>query len=439
MGFNLKLWVKNKELVKEKTPETKVYQTGYNQTFFVDGNQGRNGQGTFMDKKNELIEEEKSFIAIDLEGMKMFLYDKGKEKDSFEVLSKGKEGSWWETPTGFYTALNKEINHFSSIGEVWMPWSIQFYGNFFIHGRPYYSNGEPVPDGYSGGCIRLKDENVEEVFNFAEKGMPILVYDKEEKPSLYSKVVPLDSVAKVPQVSAEAVLVGDLDTGETILNKNSDSVMPIASLAKLMTATVASELIYLEREVIITPEMLKDSVQSYPLSAGKSYKAFDMLYPLLAQSSNGAGRAIASMMGEEYFVYQMNKKAESLNMTETKFVDPGGVEAGNISTLHDVLKMAKYILEKRRFIYDISKGKDYSIFGSNVFSGIETFNEFSDDPRLVGAKNGESSSAGKTYASVWKFEKDNIPRYFFIGVLDSENRESDVKNIIKWLENNFGL
>ncbi len=440
LGATLKLWVKNKELSNEQTPKTKIYQPSYEQNSFIySGDDNNSGRLSFIDKKQEFIEKNQDFVAVNLKDMKLTLYEKGNEKKSYSVLSKGREGSWWETPTGLYNALTKETNHFSSIGDVWMPWSIQFYGNFFIHGWPYYPDGEPVAQSYSGGCIRLSDEDAKPVFEFVEKGMPILVYDTEEKPSLFSKIVPEDSILRPPDISAEAAFVADLDTGEVILNKNIDSVKPVASLVKLMTATVASELIYLERGVTITENMLRDRVQSYPLKAGEYYKAFDLLHPLLQQSSNGAGRAIASMIGEKYFIYQMNEKADSLDMVNTEFLDPSGVEAGNVSTLRDLSKLFKYILEKRKFIFDISRGESYEIFGPNSFDDLEVFNEFHNDSRLIGVKNGQSSTAGQTYASVWGFEKNNRERHIFIGVLGSDDRGGDVGEVLRWLEDNFGF
>jgi hypothetical protein len=440
VGANLKLWVLNKELNQKNTPKTKIYQSGYSPDLFIDSvGQIEGDTGSFLEKKKEFIKNKEDFVAVDLKNMKISLYKEGKKFEEYDVLSKGREGSWWETPTGLYSALSKEVNHFSSIGDVWMPWSVQFYGNFFIHGWPYHPGGEPVPQSYSGGCVRLSDEDAKPVFEFIEKGMPILVYDFESKPILFSKILPEDSVLRPPKISAESAFVADLDSGEVILNKNIDSVLPVASLVKLMTATVASELIYLERGVVITDDMLKDKIQSYPLRLGEYYKAFDLLYPLLGQSSNGAGRAIASMINESYFIHQMNKKAESLNMVNTNFVDPSGVLSGNVSSLRDLSKLAKYILEKRRFIYDISKGDDYNIFGSNKFSNLNTFNEFSEDERLIGSKNGESSSALQTYVSVWSFEKNGKDRNIFIGVLGSDDRVRDVEYILDWLELNFNF
>ena len=51
-----------------------------------------------------------------------------------------------------------------------MPWSMQFQGNFFIHGPTVYPDGSPTPLSYSGGCIRVALDNVEEIFNIVNVG-----------------------------------------------------------------------------------------------------------------------------------------------------------------------------------------------------------------------------------------------------------------------------
>src|SRR3989344_3348659 len=81
-----------------------------------------------------------------------------------------------QTPNGVYKIRSREENHFSSIGEVWMPWSMHFYGNYFIHGWPYYPSGAPVADTYSGGCIRLSTSDAKELFGEVKNGMPVLAY-----------------------------------------------------------------------------------------------------------------------------------------------------------------------------------------------------------------------------------------------------------------------
>ncbi len=120
----------------------------------------------FLTQKETYIQQESSFIEANLRTMEVTLYEHGVASTTLPILTKGKEKSWWETPTGNYKILSRSVNQFSSIGHVWMPYSMQFYGNYFIHGWPYYDDGTPVASTYSGGCIRLATEDAEKVYNF---------------------------------------------------------------------------------------------------------------------------------------------------------------------------------------------------------------------------------------------------------------------------------
>src|SRR3989344_7276539 len=137
----------------------------------------------FEDEVASYIARKESFIEIDLSQMKVSLYKEGGLLKTLPVLSKGRDGSWWETPTGNYKILSKEQNHFSSIGNVWMPWSMQFYGNFFIHGWPYYEDGTPVSSTYSGGCIRLETTDAERLYPLVSTGTPVIVIKDETRDS----------------------------------------------------------------------------------------------------------------------------------------------------------------------------------------------------------------------------------------------------------------
>ena len=137
-----------------------------------------------LKKRDELMKELKSFIFTDLNNLEVQLYQNGEFMKSFQVLGKGKVGSLFETPNGYYNIRGKESNHFSSIGKVWMPWSMHFFGNYFIHGWPYYPDGTPVTARFSGGCIRMSDKDAEELFNIAHTGMPFLVYAGTTTPSI---------------------------------------------------------------------------------------------------------------------------------------------------------------------------------------------------------------------------------------------------------------
>ena len=104
-------------------------------------------------------------IRVNLKTMTMRLYEDGKLTDTLPIINKGKPGSYWETPGGLFELSYKEANHFSSFGNVWMPYSIHFFGNFFIHGEPYDATGKKFTSLYSGGCIRLADANAKKVID----------------------------------------------------------------------------------------------------------------------------------------------------------------------------------------------------------------------------------------------------------------------------------
>src|SRR3989344_6777055 len=301
----------------------------------------------FLDQKAEYIFDKKSFVEVNLRAMRLTLYENGTPIKEMTVLTKGKEGSWWETPTGNYSVLGKEINHFSSIGKVWMPYSIQFYGNFFIHGWPHYDDGAAVPSGYSGGCIRLSNEYAKEIFNFVDKNMPVLVLEDEGTVS-FGLLKPKAKNAPLPAIKAESFLISDLASGEVILEKNANETLPIASLTKLMTGVVAHEMIYLGRVIKVTPRTLASAIQVFNISVGEYYQGFDLLYPLLMQSSNDAAKTLSAFLGEQNFVNNMNTKAISLGMNDTRFVDASGISAQDVSTADVLSKLLQYIYYKRR-------------------------------------------------------------------------------------------
>ncbi len=397
-----------------------------------------------IDQKAEYIQAKKSFIDVDLRAMKLTLYDGGAAIKTIDVLTKGKERGWWETPTGNYKVLGKSTNSFSSIGNVWMPYSIQFYGNYFIHGWPYYENGNPVPQTYSGGCIRLSTEDAKAVFDFAKTGMPVLVLENYTEYNFGTLTLKTTDGAP-PIVSAKSFLISDLSSGETLLEKRAEERLPIASITKLMTGVVAHEIIYLGRPIKITQQMLASLNQVFSPAVGEYYTGFDLLYPLLAQSSNDAAKIISGFVGDGTFIKNMNTKASSLQMADTNFADASGISDQNISTAYDISKLLQYIFYKRPFLFDISRGVVFESVGLiNIgntinISDLKNFNEFVDDPDLIGVKNGETSAARQTLATIWNIHTAQGDVPVAIIVLGSENRKADTDILLNWLKNNFSI
>lgn len=389
-------------------------------------------------KKDQYMQEGKKFVFADLETLDIWLYDGAAPPQHLKIKTKGREGSWWETPSGEYTALLRSRAAFSSLGNVWMPYAIQFYGNFFIHGWPYYENGKDVASTYSGGCIRMATEDAKIVYEFVESGMPILIIGERDQDNFLGLKTINNTTPLSPEIQAESALVANPVTGEVYLNKSAESILPMASIAKLMTALVASEVINMDRSVRVSQSALTTSpIQSYALTTGNSYKIFDLLYPMLEQSSNGAAESIAGFIGKSEFVRLMNKKATALGMINTQFADPAGVREENMSTAKDLLFMSRYILEKRRFIYQITKGENNLPWGYSPLGEIQNTNDFHDLPEVIGVKIGKTTAAKETGLFLLDMKPDDGIAPVAIIILNSPGRRQDAEVLMNWLKANF--
>jgi hypothetical protein len=321
----------------------------------------------FAEVKEGFINEGVQFVEANLTTMQLSVYDQGVLVADVPIKSKGKEGSWWETPSGLYRAEGKERTHYSSFGHVYMPYSIPFQGNFFIHGWPYYEDGTPVASTYSGGCIRLADEHAKVVYGLISVGTPILVFEDEDDDSF-------SYTLDVPAVSAAGYLVADLDTNFVLLSGGINRARETALAAKLMTALVASEYKNIEASIAIPAEFEDDPV----LASQHRYTLYELLFPLLRNDSDVAATAIAREFGEAHFVRLLEAKAEAIGMRQTRLSDATGKAGYSASTPEDLFMLVKYLNTNRPFVLSMSAGEtDTSVYGVPRFGLPEASHPFS--------------------------------------------------------------
>ncbi len=136
-------------------------------------------------------------------------------------------------------------------------------------------------------------------------------------------------------VRSGAALVVDQRGGGALYQKNADSVVPIASITKLMTAMVVLD---------GTPDLkegvsISDEDVDY-LRGSRSRLHVGLLLALMS-SENRAAHALARHYpgGLAAFIAAMNAKARSLGMVSTRFEDPTGLTSNNVSTANDLAKM----------------------------------------------------------------------------------------------------
>jgi D-alanyl-D-alanine endopeptidase (penicillin-binding protein 7) len=158
------------------------------------------------------------------------------------------------------------------------------------------------------------------------------------KPSQYSaRPAPL-------ALRSGAVLVLDQETGEPLLAKNTDRILPIASITKLMTAMVIldSDLPLLESISIDKADVDRMKGSRSKLSVGTTLMRAEMLKLALMASENRAAAALARNYpgGTPAFVAAMNQKGTELGLSNSRFVDATGLHPGNVSTAEDLAKLA---------------------------------------------------------------------------------------------------
>ena len=383
--------------------------------------------------------EEGKIIRINLETMKLFAYEDGEVVKEIEVLRKGKPGSYWETPGGEFSIKTKEENHLSSVGRAWMPYSMQFFGNFFIHGWPSYENGIPYPktSQYSGGCIRLSTEDAKDLYEWSDIGTKVSIYSESEigKIAQGESYFLLDKNKK-PNIDSESYIVGDLESGEILLAKNMLEVRPIASVTKLMTALTELEVVSQRRDVTITKDMLSAEGQNGGFSVGEKIPTSDLIYPLLLVSSNDAAEILARFVGRNHFIEQMNKKAQSIGLEYTTFYDPSGLSEFNTSTAYDLLKLARYIYFYKPYVLETTVEKDYET--ENHY--WKNTSQFLGQEGYMGGKRGYTSLAKETNLGIFEINVNEFTkRPIGIIVLGSNDRKEDTLDLIKYIEENIYL
>ena len=146
-------------------------------------------------------------------------------------------------------------------------------------------------------------------------------------------------------LKSSVVLVIDQDTNEVLFSKNSQAVLPIASITKLMTALVVTEAnLPLEEMISVSQDDVDTEKGSGSrLAVGTELSRGDMLHLALMSSENRAAHALGRHFpgGLPAFVGAMNHKAQQLGMTDTRYVEPTGLSSRNQSSARDLTLLVK--------------------------------------------------------------------------------------------------
>lgn len=254
--------------------------------------------------------------------------------------------------------------------------------------------------------------------------------------------IDFDQLVKSPRLNlrSSAALVVNLNDNRAIYAKNTDAVLPIASITKLMTAMVMLDAgLPLDQSITVT-EADVDSLRhsGSRLRVGTTMSRREMLRLALMASENRAAAALARTGpgGTRGFVAAMNRKAGELGMKSSRFVDSTGLSEENVSTARDLAKMVR-ASERYKLISEFSTQASYkqAVAGSRRPLGFRNTNILINSKRwdIDVSKTGYISEAGRCLVMMAKIEK----RPVIIVLLDSNGKFSrfgDANRIKKWLE-----
>lgn len=246
-----------------------------------------------------------------------------------------------------------------------------------------------------------------------------------------------------PQVRSNVALVVDAATGRPIYEKNGTEVTAIASITKLMTAMVVLDSgLPLDEPIRISKDdvdTLKNSASR--LRVGLVLTRGELLRLALMASENRAASALGRAYpgGMQAFVAAMNRKAASLGMADTHFVEPTGLDSGNVSTARDLARLV-HASSTYPLIGEYSTTAQYAVGAGNARHPLE----FRNSNRLVNnrawsigvSKTGYIREAGRCLV----MQAQVAGRQVIIVLLDSWGtltRIGDANRIKRWMESNL--
>jgi len=247
----------------------------------------------------------------------------------------------------------------------------------------------------------------------------------------------------VPQLTARSAVVIDRDSAVVMFAKEEQTQLLPASTVKLMTGLVALE--HYDLDNVLVAKEINFQGQDMELGENEMISVESLLYGVLVASANDAATLLAQNYpgGTEGFVKAMNKKAKELNLKDTYFANPTGLdndEEGNLlsdysySTSLDLARLARVIM-KDPILGEMVATTQITV--TNVTGKIEhhlyNINELLHWlPGMKGIKTGWTEEAGECL--IGYVERDS--RGVITVILGSEDRFGETARLVDWAFSN---
>lgn len=263
--------------------------------------------------------------------------------------------------------------------------------------------------------------------------------------SLFSFIFIKNVSAVEMEISAKSAILVDFNTGKVLYSKNENEPLAMASMTKVMSMLLIMEKIddgslkYDDIVEISTESSSMGGSQVF-LNPGDKYKVIDLLKGVAMASANDAVVALAEKTygSKEHFIEAMNKKAESLGLKNTHFVNVHGLdEEGHYSSAYDMSVMARELLKHEKILDFTRVYEEYLTKpdGSQIWLvNTNKLVRFYDG--VDGLKTGFTQNAGYCLTATGK--KNNLRLISVVmGEESIEKRSSDTVKLLNYGFNTF--
>ena len=237
--------------------------------------------------------------------------------------------------------------------------------------------------------------------------------------------------------NAEAAVVIDADSGRLLYAQNPDKRLANASTTKIMTALLTLEQPDQDRYFTVDSDAIQVEGTTMGLQPGDSVTLHQLAAGMLLPSGNDAANAAAVEIAgsEEAFVRLMNQRAAELELQNTQYRNPSGLDAeGHYSSARDLAALAAHALENEDFEDIVSKQEIRMAFGNPPYNrSLYTTNKLLERyPYAIGVKTGYTDDAG--LCLVTAAEKDGTRL-----IIVTLNGKDDVNTHMRLYEHFFPL
>lgn len=262
------------------------------------------------------------------------------------------------------------------------------------------------------------------------------IEEAEEIPELVEATT---NSAEEPNINSRSAIVFDRNSKEVIYGKDENTKKKMASTTKIMTCIVVLEKGELTDTVIVSKNAAGTGGSRVGLKTGDKATVQDLLYGLMLCSGNDAAVALAEHVGGsvEGFAELMNAKAKELNLSNTNFVTPHGLDNENhYTTAYELAIMADYGLKNKTF-RSIVGTKNITININGKPRNLNNTNELLGSVSGVyGVKTGFTNGANRCLVSSCK--RDNLDIITVVLGADTKKfRTQDSLKLINYAMSNY--